>query len=972
MKKKRISKRHDNGVTPLDTTARIEKPTIPLNPIKRKYDYENKILPEFVKDERTLLQRKSSEALRAQRHEMDNLHSLQHIWGGFGGPVSRADAPLRYNKEKGNVLAASEALVGEMAIGLGNRVVDGLRGLRGISGKGKAVSKAEIAYEPIDVGVVRRIDPQAQRDWINNWNKERLPQFEAIAAETSSKDATKQQIRFNAKRMINSARNSVNRTPVYDMENVLDRNNFYNYFAKNINYFDDFAATRGVNTQERFYDLVTTLEASGARGANYHNFITGKGASPILKSGNNSTVLHEVTHAQQLHDVNNKASRIVKDAGHMLDGYADDGPEVYARLNQQRKDLFDLGLIDPSKKITINDIKVFKDATKGFPDRGILSRYPDETLLELFNKIPITAGTVGVGATALGAQEYNEGKTPNMKKNKIKKSLPKYNPGMTPLGLAPLGKSPAGLSQTKITNIGSNTGTPNITGGASSGGGIGGMANIGSAAVGALSSQMDVWGGADIESTPEVTMAKGPIQYQKTGYINKAAELKNLKSKNTSSTLGAAGSGAALGATVGSIAGPIGTVIGGAAGAIIGGVTGIFGGAKKKRQLKRKIARENERITRENQFNLSESHSGMLQQEYAREFGDTESEALYNKGKSKCDAGKSANALVGNGETIVDGNTGELEEVTQGRGVGIDDVQANIQPQDAIAGNLTNPRTGNTFAEDMKPLTRMEKKLRRNMDRNTQAIAQNTEKLVTAYTRPMSQQILADQAAVHYNKGKSSTPKYDIGRVATAVGGVTEGFAALAPSIYNIIQGRKAAETVSPDQLYSPNARAQQALNLMAGRRYNVKPEMEALRGLERRQRYSARQTGSESGIGRAMDVAGGLNMQRAIGDLYGRKQMADIGYRGEEASMMGQLGAQEASDRSRAMASAYDINARGRAAKKAYTAAGLTGISEYSQMQRKLRNQQSMDDMRMRGLNEFLRLQTTGAKSDYLTGWGG
>lgn len=627
----------------------------------------------------------------------------------------------------------------------------------------------------------------------------------------------------------------------------------------------------------------------------------------------------------------------------------------------------------------------------------------------------------------------NEGKTSiNMNKRKrIKKNFPKYQTGYSPQQLQMAGIVPAGgytvaPGMNGITSIGPNTGVPLQTGGIP---GAGAM-NIATAGVDFLANQItDVWASPQISQQPAVTMAKGPIAYQKSDYVNTAAELNNLGRMNTASTLGSVSKGAGAGAAIGSVVPGVGTVVGGAIGAVGGLVSGIFGGSRKKRKLKRMIADQNRKISNINQFNLSEAHSGMLQQEYLQEYGDTQDDVLYNKGKTarKCNDGMTPNAWVGNGETIVDGNTGELEEVTQGAGVGIDDVAANIQPEDAIAGNLTNPRTGNTFAEDMKPLTRMEKRLKRNADRNIQSIAKNTEELIKAYTQPLAQQILADQAMVHYNMGKLQGQEYNDGKsgihikpenrgkftaaakrrgmgvqefaskvlankenysptlvkranfarnaakwkknadgqtgwgnIADILGNIYETGTALAPSLYNLYQGSRRTETVRPDQLYSPNARLAQSMNLMAQRRYNVQPQIEALRGLERRSRYNARQLGSESGISRAMDVAGNLNLQRAIQDVYGTQQNIENQYLADRAQMGAQYGAQDAARLTSAMQQSQDINARARAARKAYTAAGLTGISEYSQMQRRLRNQQVMDAMRQRALEQYLAGQTT------------
>ena len=408
------------------------------------------------------------------------------------------------------------------------------------------------------------------------------------------------------------------------------------------------------------------------------------------------------------------------------------------------------------------------------------------------------------------------------------------------------------------------------------------------------------------------------------------------------------------------------TVIGGAIGAVGGLVSGLLGGGKRKRKMKRLIAEQNEKTGNKNTFNQSGAHTDQLQQEYASQNENTQDDQLYNKGKTPFVGGKDSNSLVGKGETIVDGDTGDLTEVQHGSAVGTDDVPALINPQDAIAGNLKSKVTGNTFAEDMKPLTRMESRLKRNTDRNIRSIAANTEKLVKAYTQPLAASILQQQALQHRDESKS---KYNWGKVGEyAMNGISD-IASLAPTMYNFYQGLQNPDQVSASELYSPNANAQAALTKMGKRRYNQAPELEALRGLESRQRYNARQLGSEGGLNRAMDVAGALGTRRSISDVYAKKQNVDNQYLGEEASMAAQLGAQEAQARTMAMREAYDINAKNKAMQKQYQAASMQGLSEFAQMGKKNRNLRKMDSAKLRMAERYMGLGTTASNIDYIFG---
>lgn len=489
--------------------------------------------------------------------------------------------------------------------------------------------------------------------------------------------------------------------------------------------------------------------------------------------------------------------------------------------------------------------------------------------------------------------------------------------------------------------------------------------DIAGSVLGAVGAGVEAWKDPEL-AQQKTSMTRGPLVYEKTALVNSEKEFKDLSGQNTGNTLKSVGTGASAGAAIGSVIPGAGAVIGGAIGAVGGLVSGLLGGGKRKRAMKRLIAEQNERTGNKNTFNQSDAHTDQLQQEYASQNENTQDDQLYNKGKTPFVGGKDSNSLVGKGETIVDGDTGDLTEVQHGSAVGTDDVPALINPQDAIAGNLKSKVTGNTFAEDMKPLTRMESRLKRNTDRNIRSIAANTEKLVKAYTQPLAASILQQQALQHRDESKS---KYNWGKVGEyAMNGISD-IASLAPTMYNFYQGLQSPDQVSASELYSPNANAQAALTKMGKRRYNQAPELEALRGLESRQRYNARQLGSEGGLNRAMDVAGALGTRRSISDVYAKKQNVDNQYLGEEASMAAQLGAQEAQARTMAMREAYDINAKNKAMQKQYQAAGMQGVSEFAQMGKKNRNLRKMDSAKLRMAERYMGLGTTASNIDYIFG---
>ena len=151
------------------------------------------------------------------------------------------------------------------------------------------------------------------------------------------------------------------------------------------------------------------------------------------------------------------------------------------------------------------------------------------------------------------------------------------------------------------------------------------------------------------------------------------------------------GKGASLGASIGSVAGPVGGLIGGAVGAIGGLVGGLFGGAARKRKMRRMIAEAKDKAFRQNDFSRSGALTSAMQQQYAQEFGDTESQSLYGfvNGKQSFSAAgptEGYNARVSNGEIIANKYTGEMFRVP-GLPNNKDGKLALIRPSDTIITN---------------------------------------------------------------------------------------------------------------------------------------------------------------------------------------------------------------------------------------------------------------------------------------------
>lgn len=121
----------------------------------------------------------------------------------------------------------------------------------------------------------------------------------------------------------------------------------------------------------------------------------------------------------------------------------------------------------------------------------------------------------------------------------------------------------------------------------------------------------------------------GGVSYTSQNDVDAKQIAAQTSAENKANTIGLMGKGASLGASVGSVAGPVGGLIGGAVGAIGGLVGGLFGSSKRKREMRRRIAEAQNKTYRTNEFSKSGALTSVLQQNYAREYGDTETQSLY-------------------------------------------------------------------------------------------------------------------------------------------------------------------------------------------------------------------------------------------------------------------------------------------------------------------------------------------------------
>lgn len=165
----------------------------------------------------------------------------------------------------------------------------------------------------------------------------------------------------------------------------------------------------------------------------------------------------------------------------------------------------------------------------------------------------------------------------------------------------------------------------------------GGVVTNGISAVGAgIAAYQDPKTASDLQAEAGTSVGSGTgFQYLRQNAVSYDDNMNELKAENTGNTLKTAGTGAALGGSIGMAFGPLGAGIGAVAGGLIGGVVGLFGGASRKRRLRRRILEANNQINRNNQYNLASAQSDYLQNQYNLEYGDTQNQQLYSANKGK-------------------------------------------------------------------------------------------------------------------------------------------------------------------------------------------------------------------------------------------------------------------------------------------------------------------------------------------------
>ena len=449
--------------------------------------------------------------------------------------------------------------------------------------------------------------------------------------------------------------------------------------------------------------------------------------------------------------------------------------------------------------------------------------------------------------------------------------------------------------------------------------------------------------------------------------------------------LGSAGSMAGTGMTVG---GPVGAAIGGGLGLITGGIGLINKNKQKKRAERRQRNILNQQYADATTSAMMEDYYGENQLANTFAMGGVMPQNL---------------AYVDNGESIKTPD-GTIKEVTAGNSNVTDDVLTHLPAGSKILSDkLTVPGTNKTFAQMGRGLQKKSKSNDMFAKNAAQLNSRNFEKLL-AYQENI-------KAVQGIKPGKKAIPAYadggynfknitpdvlpmdymptalpgtvpmamptikPVGKSATAAlpSLTTElntkaannistaameaanrkpfdytGLASFAPALYNLGQSFAKPEVES----VTANPYLGNVNRLMAGRRMNIQPALNANRRSRSIGNYNLSQMNTNTGANLAARTQLAASEYATNADIYSNASNVNNAYAGEYAQVLGNLGNQYVANKM----TIDDINARNRAARRNYGSAAMSQIGEGAQMQQLMRNQAKMGDLSLSALIPFLQ----------------
>ena len=382
------------------------------------------------------------------------------------------------------------------------------------------------------------------------------------------------------------------------------------------------------------------------------------------------------------------------------------------------------------------------------------------------------------------------------------------------------------------------------------------------------------------------------VQYQTYNPIDeKAEEAAMSKERDTgvvqTASLGAtAGAGIGMGAgmlagmSAGGWLGPVGLV----GGALIGGVLGGILGNKKKREQERQMIMAQRRQNNFNEQSRSDALTASIQQQQAKQYGDTSGQSLYSAALGKEDInpitketysnhvvqgshGKQVgkqNAWLDDKEWIEDTEDGSFYQV-HGNPNKTDSIRGFVKNTDRIAAsNILFPGTKLSMA-DVYPIAKLEGW---------------TDDLFAI------QQQIKNNAGIN-NKTKNNVMTADIGweNIISTIPGIIQSWA----DYRNIANDTLARTNIQPRNKYELYGS-----KLMANRRGNIYPIIKQIIANEGAQRYGINASGGLSaGQKQLYNLANSANSRSAIANANIQNQNLNNQYRGEEANFLANMGNQ-------------------------------------------------------------------------------
>ena len=278
------------------------------------------------------------------------------------------------------------------------------------------------------------------------------------------------------------------------------------------------------------------------------------------------------------------------------------------------------------------------------------------------------------------------------------------------------------------------------------------------------------------------------------------------------------------------------------------------------------------------------------------------------------------NSKVGYLEVAGNYNEGKAVVIDNSDGikgkVGTDNKYASLKGDDYVLGNMQNPETGNTFAEDgRQSATVLEtvSKLKEGKGYTKSSIFNNTVNLMQQLATKEQKRLadlqkytkgaLEQEQLYEANKGKCALPKFDMGLISRnlpTVAGLTAGLGQLLHWTKN-----------KPNQpnTYATNPYETRAMSDLAKLRYNPYPDIQASYDAERRAAYANSQAGGMTGGQRYLGRIGlGIGAMRNAANVYSNAQQQNLKLDQNRINTMLEVGNQNATRRQNA--NQFDYNA--------------------------------------------------------------